>query len=217
MKKIILDLCGGTGSWSMPYKEAGYDVYVITLPAYDIFETELKDGNVIFHNRKSCVTEVIKSSEVYGIFAAPTCTMFSLARTKAKTQRDFNEGMRLVKKCLEIIWYCRAQDGSKLKFWALENPMGYLRQFLGKPLFTFSPDEYGDSYSKRTDIWGYFNIPKKKPREMSEEEKIRCSVNSRILPKLPDGYVMPDGWSRQAARRSMTSKHFAEAFYKANK
>ena len=24
--KIILDLCGGTGSWSKPYKEAGYDV-----------------------------------------------------------------------------------------------------------------------------------------------------------------------------------------------
>ena len=25
-KKIILDLCGGTGSWSKPYKDAGYDV-----------------------------------------------------------------------------------------------------------------------------------------------------------------------------------------------
>lgn len=22
--KIILDLCGGTGSWSKPYKDAGY-------------------------------------------------------------------------------------------------------------------------------------------------------------------------------------------------
>lgn len=30
--KIILDLCGGTGSWSKPYKDAGYDVRVITLP-----------------------------------------------------------------------------------------------------------------------------------------------------------------------------------------
>ena len=24
--KIILDLCGGTGAWSNPYKENGYDV-----------------------------------------------------------------------------------------------------------------------------------------------------------------------------------------------
>jgi hypothetical protein len=30
--KIIIDLCGGTGSWSKPYKDAGYDVRVITLP-----------------------------------------------------------------------------------------------------------------------------------------------------------------------------------------
>lgn len=34
--KIILDLCGGTGSWSKPYKEAGYDVRLITLPEYDV-------------------------------------------------------------------------------------------------------------------------------------------------------------------------------------
>lgn len=30
--KIILDLCGGTGSWRLPYKEAGYDVRLVTLP-----------------------------------------------------------------------------------------------------------------------------------------------------------------------------------------
>jgi len=35
-KKIILDLCGGTGAWSRPYKEAGYDVRVITLPEHDV-------------------------------------------------------------------------------------------------------------------------------------------------------------------------------------
>ena len=34
--KIILDLCGGTGSWSKPYKEAGYDVWSITLPRWDV-------------------------------------------------------------------------------------------------------------------------------------------------------------------------------------
>lgn len=34
--KIILDLCGGTGAWSRPYKEAGYDVRNITLPKYDV-------------------------------------------------------------------------------------------------------------------------------------------------------------------------------------
>ena len=28
-KRVILDLCGGTGSWSKFYREAGYDVRVI--------------------------------------------------------------------------------------------------------------------------------------------------------------------------------------------
>lgn len=36
MKKIILDLCGGSGSWSKPYKDAGYDVRLITLPEIDV-------------------------------------------------------------------------------------------------------------------------------------------------------------------------------------
>jgi hypothetical protein len=27
--RIILDLCGGSGAWSKPYREAGYDVRII--------------------------------------------------------------------------------------------------------------------------------------------------------------------------------------------
>jgi hypothetical protein len=29
MSKLILDLCGGTGSWSHPYTEAGYEVIIV--------------------------------------------------------------------------------------------------------------------------------------------------------------------------------------------
>ena len=36
---VILDLCGGTGSWSAPYREAGYDVRVVTLPDMDVRPT----------------------------------------------------------------------------------------------------------------------------------------------------------------------------------
>lgn len=43
--KIILDLCGGTGSWSAPYRENGYDVRVITLPEYDLLERTILDRN----------------------------------------------------------------------------------------------------------------------------------------------------------------------------
>lgn len=74
MGKIILDLCGGTGAWSKPYKDAGYDVRVITLPDYDVLTYEPPEN-------------------VYGILAAPPCTMFSLARTNAKLPRDLRGGV----------------------------------------------------------------------------------------------------------------------------
>ena len=216
-EKIILDLCGGTGSWSKPYRDAGYDVRLITLPAYDLFEVECVGREVRFQNKETNALESVNADEVYGILCAPTCTMFSLARTTARTPRDLHGAMLLVRKCLEIVWFCRESNDSCLKFWALENPMGLLRQFLGRPLFTFSPEEYGEPYSKKTDVWGYFNIPKKKPRTMTEEEKHRAAINNRVLPELPEGYVLPDGWNRQAARRSMTSSKFAEAFFRANR
>jgi len=193
--KIILDLCGGTGSWSKPYKDAGYDVRVITLPDYDIRTYEPPDN-------------------VYGILAAPPCTMFSIARTTAKAPRDLKAGMEIVVACLRIIWQCRFQK--KLAFWALENPMGILRQFLGKPALTFQPNEFGDLHTKRTDIWGWFNMPKKKPVALPEGLNASMANNNRILPQLPEGYREP-GKRNAAARRAMTPPGFATAFFKANK
>lgn len=116
MSRIILDLCGGSGSWSKPYKDAGYDVRLVSWPENDVRTYESPKG-------------------VYGILAAPPCTMFSLARRTAKTPPDFDGAMGVVGACLRIAWQCRA-EGS-LKFWALENPVGLLRQFIGKPAGTY--------------------------------------------------------------------------------
>ncbi len=186
--KIILDLCGGTGSWSKPYKDAGYDVRLVTLPDND-------------------VRSFIAPYGVYGILAAPPCTMFSLARTTAKTPRDFKGAMEVVTACLNIVWNARAVG--TLKFWALENPTAYLRQFLGKPPMTFQPYEFGDHYKKRTDLWGYFNEPTKKPVVLTEKEIEDSRVNTRPLPKIK-GLTVAD-------RRAITPAGFAQAFYKANK
>lgn len=57
MGKVILDLCGGTGSWSRPYALNGYDVKVVTLPDYDVREFSY-DG------------------DVYGILCAPPVQNF---------------------------------------------------------------------------------------------------------------------------------------------
>ncbi len=199
--KIIIDLCGGTGSWSRPYKEAGYDVRVITLPEYDIEDPKVQ---------QMCI-----DMKPYGILAAPPCTMFSMARTIAKTPRDMRTAFKTVQACLNVIWGCQ-YEGSRLQFWALENPKARLRWFLGVPQLSMNPYDYGDRVRKPTDIWGNFNLPKKAPIELTDKEKKNFSERTESYLHLPMGYKFGDSNSR-AARRAITPPMWAEAFYKANK
>jgi hypothetical protein len=70
---------------------------------------------------------------VYGILAAPPRAEFS--RAKNAQPRNFTGALKTVNACLQIIQRCRLPN--PLKFWALENPVGYLRQFLGRTPFIF--------------------------------------------------------------------------------
>lgn len=175
-KKIILDLCGGTGAWSKPYAEAGYDVRNITLPEYDVRTYEPPEG-------------------VYGILAAPPCNEFSIA--KGSQPRDFLKGMEIVKACLEIIW---RYPPLPLTFWCLENPTGFLRQYLGKPPLKIRYWQFGDGLDKPTDLWGYYNFPRPSYTEPPA-----------LLKKIND---MPGQGSN---RREITPTCFARAFFEANK
>lgn len=195
--KIILDLCGGTGAWSKPYKDAGYDVRLITSPDYD-------------------VTDYIPPANVYGILAAPPCTEFSLA--KGNKQRDFKAAMKTVEACIKIIWDCRINN--KLGFWALENPLGFLRQFLGNPKYVFEQWQFGAPFVKRTDVWGYFKAPKPTVKNRPELEFMmrypKGKTNARCWskPKCPKEY-QDLNLSRQEIR-AITPPGFAKAFFKAN-
>lgn len=202
MKKIILDLCGGTGAWSKPYKDAGYDVRVITWPENDVRLYE-------------------PPKNVYGILAAPPCTMFSFARTNAKKPRSLEEGMQTVIACLRIIWTCqyglKNQYSQKptLKFWALENPNGHLKYFLGKPTFQFDPYEFGDIYSKKTHLWGWFNDPiKTHTKQARKLNKKFDKLSMKEIQSIGD-QIWRNTKTRQELR-SVTPKGFADAFFKAN-
>lgn len=211
-QKIILDLCGGTGVWSEPYRIAGYDVRNITLPTYDVRTYQPPEN-------------------VYGILAAPPCTMFSYARTNAKKPRDLKEGMECARACLNIIWsVMEVKQETKLKkiplqFWALENLYhGFLKKFLGKPAFTFDPWEFGEGYQKRTALWGHFNEPIKTPIPMTQEAKAKAKTNSYLhtlgvkFDYLKSKDIHPEAFGEldRQSRRAITPKGFAEAFFRAN-
>lgn len=203
--KIILDLCGGTGSWSKPYKDAGYDVWVLTLPDFDVEDW-----------RNSRVADFVDSGKVYGIFAAPPCTMFSRARTTARTPRDFEGAMDVVRSCLEVIWEVQYKNPFGLKFWAMENPAGHLQRFMGKPAFKFHPYDFGDRHSKETWLWGMFNEPKKHPVKLNEKELLQSRNNTRPLPAIPEDYQHDGVMKPVQIRRSITPQGFAQAFFQAN-
>ena len=71
IKKVVYDLCGGTGSWSKPYSDNGYDVRII----------DLKNGDD--------VRWLFKPAEnVHGILAAPPCTHFALSGAQYWEEKD---------------------------------------------------------------------------------------------------------------------------------
>lgn len=204
ISKIILDLCGGSGSWSRFYSLNGYDVINVTLPEYDVRTFEPPEN-------------------VYGILAAPPCTEFSVLNCVAEPrERDELAGLEIVLACLAIIKGCNP------KFWAMENPRGYLRKYMGDPKLTFQPWEYGDPWTKATDIWGNFNIPEKRYKSWDDvpnklplyTRRGRGKPNfaflhkssHKLIPQL--AFANPDS---DAAFRAITPPGFAEAFFNANK
>lgn len=182
--KIILDLCGGTGSWSQPYREAGYDVRIITLPDRDVRLLEWP-GNV------------------YGVLCAPPCDHFSTSGAQYWKRKDEDgrtlEALSIADACLRIV------ATTNPVFWALENPVGRLKRWIGPPAMYFNPCDYGDAYTKKTCLWGRFNIPSKIPVEPVSV----CSQGSWLM-KL-------GGKSEKTKRlRSVTPQGFARAFFEAN-
>jgi len=109
--------------------------------------------------------------------------------------------IELVYQVLRIIDLC------ELDFYAIENPVGRIRQFipeLGDPWY-FQPFWYGDPYSKKTGLYGKFNKPE--PTNIVEPEKHKHGSRTQRY-----------GGKRERTKelRSITPMGFAYAFYQAN-
>ena len=192
--KIILDLCGGTGSWSAPYKKAGYDVRLITLPYYNVLTYQ-------------------PPKNVYGVLAAPPCTHFSIAANRLWKQKDKSgetqKALDIVFSCLKIINQC------KPKFWALENTKGRLNRFIGEPVLRLNAAEFGAPYSKGILLWGDFNIFL--VRSIPDSD-IKCIDECRLdeLYQLPTNYNLNIDHCKRAAMRSIYPPEFVQSFFLAN-
>lgn len=176
--QTILSLCDGLGSWSQPYVDDGYDVIRVDMNA----------GQDVRLMR-------FPAKPIHGILAAPPCTVFANAGARwPRTEHEMLEGLSVVDACLRIIMVTQPV------WWALENPTGKLSSYLGPPVMTFQPNDYGDDYTKRTCLWGSFTAPKRSPVPATAGSKMH------LIAPGPD----------RAALRSITPPAFAAAFFEAN-
>jgi hypothetical protein len=196
-RKTILDLCGGTGAWSDPYRQYGYEVYVVDpdinyrpqfLMTVQEFLAHVQGGTVYL-------------PRLEGILAAPPCTHFTLASSRLwKTyDRDgrYAASLDIVDACDKII------DILSPRWWALENPPGRLSHVLGRPAWFFQPFEYGDPWSKETWIWGTAT----KPPPTNIVRPVAISPNQRL----------GGSSAKVKTERSRTPRGFAEAFAAINR
>lgn len=199
--KTILHLCADTGSDSKPYKDAGY--------------------NVILVGSKIGVENYHPPKDVYGIIANPVCTEFSTARSSGKA-RNPEVGMFLVRECQRIIAECNP------RFWVIENPAtGRLKDFLGLPKMTYEPWHYGSPWTKKTALWGNFNIPPRKYFNWENVPKIEGLYQrpGRGKPSLAFMHKSHKKYIREfdifkvdsdMEFRSLCSQKFAQAFFEVN-
>ena len=214
--KTILHLCADTGSDSKPYKDAGY--------------------NVILVGSDIGVENYEPPEDVHGIFANPPCTEFSTIRSDGKA-RNPQAGMELVEECLRIIIKANPD------FWVVENPAtGALKDFLGKPKHTYQPWWYGSPWTKKTSLWGKFNIPERLYDKWEDVPKLdglytrpnrqkpslafmHARTHMKYIPEFAPfleevaskpSRVKGGGGGSDMEFRSLCSQKFAKAFLKAN-
>jgi hypothetical protein len=140
----------------------------------------------------------IADRPVHGILAAPPCTVFANSGARwPRSDDDMREGLSVVDACLRII------VAHKPIWWALENPTGKLKYFLGEPTLRFHPWQFGDPYTKLTCLWGNFNANlERTPVAPVEGSKMWASYGGKS--------------ERTKEARSITPLGFARAFFLAN-
>jgi hypothetical protein len=199
-KKIILSLFDFSGSWSQPYKNAGFEVIQHDLQlGFDVMQFDYSQ---------------IARSNVFGILAAPPCIHFTKASQHLWSFYDLTgetyKSLLLISRVLFLVEYFNPV------FWALENPPGRLPSLLPAlnkyRLLSFQPYQYGDAWSKHTLIFGQFN-----PFLVQTIVKpVKNRDNNFLLRDMPSASRLLFKNKGRSARRSITPPGFASAFFNAN-
>lgn len=194
----VLSMFDESGNWPRPYEEYGYNVVQIDKK----LDVNINDLNAdwLYEN----IFDGFESIDI--ILAAPDCTHFAGSGAQYWGQKDADGR---TEDALELVWQViRTVDLCMPEIFALENPVGRLSKLcpmLGKPWY-FQPWWFGDPYTKKTGLWGFFN----KNLKRNEVTPIKSCSQGSWLQQL-------GGKSERTKElRSKTPTGFAQAFCEAN-
>ena len=190
--KIVLSLFDLTGSWSKPWEEAGYQVY-----RFDIQnDPEVGDVNNFSTEFFGDWFGDFDGQDVYAILAACPCTDFAVSGSRHFAAKDKDgrtvASVKLVHQTLATIEHFRPS------VWAIENPVGRIEKLGGLPPWrlSFEPFHLGDTYTKKTLLWGRFNgdLPIA-PVEPVEGSKMHSKYGGKSLATKNARSATPEGFS----------------------
>lgn len=203
--KTILSVFDYTGKWVEPYRKAGYNV----------IQHDLKHGQDIFTDTiPSAIADSIEGKKVHGILAAIPCTDFAASGARwwegKESQAAEHQDIEFANTVEMSIFFALAVlflvELLQPVFWVAENPVGRLHKLvpeIGKPKMYFNPCEFGHPYTKKTALYGNFNLNLKR---------------TYVLPLY--GSMMHQMYGGKSEKtktmRSITPSGFAKSFFEAN-
>ncbi len=190
----VVDLFSGLGGFSQAFVDRGHTVerydndpkfkeipHTMTIDVLDMTPIDLEHADIIL--------------------ASPPCTCFSFAAQSKyyPKRRDphaaVREAVHLVKHAISIIKHAHPE------YWILENPVGRLRGYIGKPSITTAWCAWGTNYKKPTYLWG--KLP---PIDWKMARKWEPNLSGGAGNAMPN-----DPYPRDLAKRALIPYEFSMA------
>jgi len=214
-RRIVYSLFDVSGVISQPWRDAGY-----TVRQFDIKKGEdLMDFGSWMEKVEEDIAE---GFEIVGVLAQPPCTSFAVSGARWwATQHDvpntemvrqkyglwasemFDTPLDYANHLVAVVKLFVAQADPK--FYVMENPVGRIntQNNLPKPTLVFDPANFGNPYTKQTQLWGEFNAD-------LPTANVEATLGSLI-------HKLRGDVEEQKAQRSVTPEGFAYAFFVANR
>jgi hypothetical protein len=192
----IWSFCDHSGHWASPWADAFHRVILVDPQHPRGWGNKVTKNGAPMLTFGGTVREFLDEGGVYagqwrptGILAAPPCTDFSVSGAQYWPAKDSDgrtaAAVRIVRDVLEAV------NTYSPDWWMLENPVGRLPRLvpeLGKPRIYVQPHHYAhladdpdsERYTKKTGLWGEFDVERLEALRGSLEPVRSCAQGSWI-------------------------------------